>query len=82
MKKIKITKKQQEQIIQDYFDKGYTIEEEDIVTENVEDTTKNLIYFEVVFINNGFKLKDKKGKIYDVGLKPIVVGDMFQNSDL
>ena len=58
--------------------------EGDIVTENLYwDTTKNdVVYFEVVFVDNGFKIKDKKGNIYEIGLEPVVVGNIYENPEL
>ncbi len=59
---------------------GFEIYEGDIVTENLFwDTSKTLIvYFEVVFINNGFKLKDKKGGIFEIGLDPLIVSNIIE----
>jgi len=64
--------------------KGVLIYEGDIITESLfwDTSKKEIVYFEVVFVNNGFKLKDKKGGIYEIGLEPTIVGNIFENPDL
>jgi len=64
--------------------RGDLIYEGDIVTENLFwDTTKNdIVYFVVVFVDNGFKIRDKKGRVYEIGLEPTIVGNIFENPEL
>jgi len=63
---------------------GEEIYEGDIVTESLfwDTSKKEIVYFEVVFVNNGFKLRDKKGGIYEIGLEPTIVGNIFETPDL
>ena len=50
--------------------KGVDIYEGDIVTENLfwDVNKKDIVYFEIVFESNGFKLKEKEGRIIEIVL--------------
>lgn len=63
---------------------GKDIYEGDIITENLfwDITKKDIVYFEVVFVKNGFKLKDKKGQIFEIGKEPLINGNIFENKEL
>ena len=57
---------------------GYLFENDEVTQELFWDTKKkDIVKFTVVFVNNGFKLKDKKGNIVEIGENFEIIGNIF-----
>lgn len=63
---------------------GVEIYEDDIITQDLyrDLSKKDVVYFVVIFINDGFKMRDEKGNIIEIGNYSKVVSNVYENPEL